>query len=1062
MQKQLLSRFSPHRLVERVIERPLIAVLIILIATAAFAWRIPTLTFKTSVYDLIIEELPATKRYEEFKALFGSDEIIRVVIKSDGIYEGNTFKKITELSDAAAKIAGVRRVISLPEVKKAVDFSGKWELTKFSGVMQHVDLFKENLFSDDGKTTVLTLVLSNDADPENVIAAVNQLIESSPKTLSLYQIGMPLVSQALAQLTQKDFIRLPPFTFILVAVVLLCLYRKIFYALLPLLCVTFALVWNFGLMSMVGIPLSILTMIVPVFLIAVGTAYCLHIVSEYRDQVCTAKDSKEAAIATYDTITFPTILAVLTTVVGLGSLLISRITAIQAFAISACLGIVSFLVILLTLMPALMSVLPMPKEKSRSDDSGVSVLDRVIDGIATIDLNYQKITFPVIGILVLFCIVGIFKIPVESNPVGYFKEDTEVSRNFHDIYQHLSGSFPINVTMEGDIEEYFQKVENIVKIDTMQKYIDTLPGIDKTISFADYLKLVNYASNQFNPEYYRLPQEAWELRMLINSYKMMLGEDMLNRFMTPDFSQANILLLTHISSSRVFLEAKKQILLYAENTFPKDARWNVTGFGMVISESSHQITSGQVKSLSITMVIVFGIMFLLFLSIKVGLIAIVPNLFPIVINFGIMGWFGVELSMFTSLIASIAIGLAVDDTIHYLVRYNSEFRKDLNDRRALKETLRHIGRPIIYTTLTISIGFSILTLSGFKPTAIFGTMMAITMFSALVGDLILLPSLLLHVELVTLWDLMRLKLGKDPEFGIPLFNGLSRTQIHYIIMAGTLRKIPAGEILFRKGESSDSMCAIISGAMDVVELENDDEEMREHGIYKQLNQAGEGDILGEMGLLRGVPRSATVIATEPCDYLEINLKMIKRLQWLYPPTANRFFMNLMTILCDRIETTTNNFACESIVDDLTGWYNRRGFINILETEIHRSRRYQEHLALCLMGINLEVSDKRMRFEIKDRNFRLIGQTLSTLIRKSDYLGRLDAETFALLMPQTSASKAEPVCNRLRNLLLGKKLDTDGIRLDVALGIVDFDHQSKETALQILNRSRKEIEDQGKG
>ena len=481
----------------------------------------------------------------------------------------------------------------------------------------------------------------------------------------------------------------------------------------------------------------------------------------------------------------------------------------------------------------------------------------------------------------------------------------------------------------------------------------------------------------------------------------------------------------------------------------------------MISESSHQITSGQIKSLSITMVIVFGIMFMLFLSIKVGLIAIIPNLFPIIINFGIMGWFGVELSMFTSLIASIAIGLAVDDTIHYLVRYNREFRKDLNDRRALKETLRHIGRPIIFTTLTISIGFSILAMSSFKPTAIFGIMMAITMFSALVGDLILLPSLLLHVELVTLWDLVRLKLGKDPEFGIPLFNGLSRTQIHYIIMAGTLKKIAAGQVLFHKGESSDSMCAIISGAMDVVEPENDDEKIMEHGIYKQINQAGEGDVLGEMGLLRGVPRSATVIATEPCEYLEINLKMIKRLQWLYPPTANRFFMNLMTILCDRIEAVTNNFACESIVDDLTGWYNRRGFINILETEIHRSRRYQEHLALCLMGIDLEVSDKRMSFEIKDRNFRLIGQTLSTLIRKSDYLGRLDAETFALLMPQTSAPKAEPVCNRLRNLLLKKNLDTDGIRLDVVLSIVGFDHQSKETAVQMLERSRKYVVDKRK-
>ena len=319
-------------------------------------------------------------------------------------------------------------------------------------------------------------------------------------------------------------------------------------------------------------------------------------------------------------------------------------------------------------------------------------------------------------------------------------------------------------------------------------------------------------------------------------------------------------------------------------------------------------------------------------------------------------------------------------------------------------------------------------------------------------------ALMLHVELVTLWDLMRLKLGKDPEFGIPLFNGLSRTQIHYIIMAGTLKKIAAGEVLFHKGDPSDSMCAIISGTMDVVEPESDDEKIKEHGIYKQLNQAGEGDVLGEMGLLRGVPRSATVIATQPCDYLEINLKMIKRLQWLYPPTANRFFMNLMTILCDRIEAVTNHLACESIVDDLTGWYNRRGFISTLETEIHRSRRYREHLALCLMGIDLEVSDQRKSFEIKDRNFRLIGQTLSTLIRKSDVLGRLDAETFALLLPQTSAQKAEPVCNRLRNLLMMKKLEDDGICLDVTLSIVELDHQSQETAVQMINRSRKHIED----
>jgi diguanylate cyclase len=131
----------------------------------------------------------------------------------------------------------------------------------------------------------------------------------------------------------------------------------------------------------------------------------------------------------------------------------------------------------------------------------------------------------------------------------------------------------------------------------------------------------------------------------------------------------------------------------------------------------------------------------------------------------------------------------------------------------------------------------------------------------------------------------------------------------------------------------------------------------------------------------------------------------------------------------------------------------RGFVSILETEIHRSRRYAENLSLCLMGIEQEVADAKMSFEIKDRNFRLLGQTLSKLIRRSDYLGRLDAETFALLMPQTSTQEAEPVCNRLRNLLREKNFETDGIRMNVKLSIVGIDFESREMSEDVLKRAR---------
>ncbi|MBW2468630.1 MAG: cyclic nucleotide-binding domain-containing protein, partial [Deltaproteobacteria bacterium] len=448
----------------------------------------------------------------------------------------------------------------------------------------------------------------------------------------------------------------------------------------------------------------------------------------------------------------------------------------------------------------------------------------------------------------------------------------------------------------------------------LQAYLQKLPGVDKTVSFADYLKLVHYALNKFEQPYYVLPQEGFEVRMAINNFATLLGEDMLTRFMSSDFSKTNILLLTHISSSREFLQVREKIMAHVQNTFSKDLTWDVTGLGMTIAVSSQLLTDGQIKSLSITMVLVFGIMFALFLSFKVGLIAVIPNIFPIIVNFGIMGWFGIELSMVTSLIASIAIGLAVDDTIHYLVRYNREFKTDLDEKRAIRDTLTHVGKPITFTTITICVGFSVLLFSGFKPTAIFGAMLVITSLSALVGDLILLPSLIQHVEVVTLWDLLRLKLGKEPPEGIPLFKGLSSTQVHYVIMAGSLTNIDAGDVLFHKGDPSDSMYVIISGSMDVVDPVIDPNTGENFSRPILINQLKTGDILGEMGFLRSVPRSATVIATEPVELLKINRKMIRRLQWLYPPTAYKFFFNLMTLICDRLDRLTQRFSEIKVLD----------------------------------------------------------------------------------------------------------------------------------------------------
>ena len=567
MRSGIPGHFSFKGMLERTLRRPLVVIAIILAVTFFFAWQIPHLSFKTSIYDLEIENLAETIRYEELKKLFGSDEIIRVVIKAENVFDPVTFRRIEQLAETAAQIGGVRRVISLPGIRQAVDAGGSWDMAKFYAVVSHIDVLRKNLFAADRKASALTLVLQNDADPDEVIRRVREMIAGAPRELSIYQFGMPLVSEALVKFTEKDFFRLPPLTFLLIAVILFAVFRKLKYVLIPIACVGLALAWTFGLMAFIRVPLSMLTMIVPVFLIAVGTAYCLHIIAEYQTCRQDAASAVEATRSTFSYTVIPTSLAVLTTIIGLGSLLVNRIAAIREFAIFSCFGMFSILIILLTFLPAVLSLIPLPAKTPRPRLKTDSLFNRFIDKIIHLNLNRQKMTLTIMSVLVVICLAGILRIKVETNPMAYFKEDTPVKRHFNDIYRNLSGSFPIHVVMTSKEAGYFEAPGHVADIARLQEFLETLPGVDKTMSFADYMKLVNYALNRFEPQFYALPQEAFEVRMLINNYTILLGEDMLRGFMSEDFSRANIILLTHLSSSREFLKTRDKILRICRPAF---------------------------------------------------------------------------------------------------------------------------------------------------------------------------------------------------------------------------------------------------------------------------------------------------------------------------------------------------------------------------------------------------------------------------------------------------------------------------------------------------------------
>jgi hypothetical protein len=308
--------------------------------------------------------------------------------------------------------------------------------------------------------------------------------------------------------------------------------------------------------------------------------------------------------------------------------------------------------------------------------------------------------------------------------------------------------------------------------------------------------------------------------------------------------------------------------------------------------------------------------------------------------------------------------------------------------------------------------------------------------------------------------LVRLKLGKDPEKGIPLFSGLSKTQVHYILLAGTLRTHEKGEVLFRKGEMSDSMFAIISGELEVVDTLNDADPEDIHGNKKFIRTLGVGDVVGEMGMLRSCQRSATVIATTLTELLQINDRMIKRLQWLYPPTAQKFFFNLMSIICDKLEFTTQRLSDVTTDDSLTGLQNRDSFMDVLAKEIARSNRYNTALSVFLMdldnfkGINLTYGP-----ETGDRILSEVAQFVLRHVRSSDQACRYGGQQFAVMLVNSPTAQAQSVCERLRQDLSEHPFEShaSSLHITVSIGLVSVNAEQNETPGDIMEMASKALQ-----
>jgi diguanylate cyclase (GGDEF)-like protein len=436
---------------------------------------------------------------------------------------------------------------------------------------------------------------------------------------------------------------------------------------------------------------------------------------------------------------------------------------------------------------------------------------------------------------------------------------------------------------------------------------------------------------------------------------------------------------------------------------------------------------GQVLSLAITLGVIFVLIYLMFLSMKIGLIAMAANLFPILVSFGVMGWMGIELSMGTCLIASIVVGLAVDDSIHYLARYRRAYLHTMDAEAAMRITLTQVGPPIAATSLAISAGFSILMFSNFSPTAVFGMLMMLAMASALSGGVVILPALLSKVSPITMEEMFRVRTGGDDlQKTVLLLKGMSRFQIHRVFKTGTIRRVQAGDCLFDEGDVADRLYVVISGVFDAVMAGSVPINNHRQAPRKRVNRLKVGDVIGEMGLLTSGLRCVSVFAVASGEVLALEQSHLERIRRLYPRTASRFFANLSAILTQKLITADTCLYETCNIDDDTGLLNRGAFLDRLTTEIQKAQRFGDSMTLCLLDIDghgtLATRDPLAAEHVLGK----IAKAMLDCFRSIDVCGRFDKGCLAVLLTRATETGKRSIRNRLERVFNGRFKESAGI------------------------------------
>ena len=673
-----------------------------------------------------------------------------------------------------------------------------------------------------------------------------------------------------------------PTVLIVIVLVLVLAFRDLRAVLAGVVAIGITGIAVLALARLFGIAMNMLTALAPPLILTQALCYAIHLLQEFRDpdHADPAKRLRAAAL--------PLLLNAATSSAGFLALEVNDLPAIRQFGLLSAMGVVISAFVTLLVVPALTNLTRAHRNNTRRAES---LYHRAGEVLARITFERRKMLLAGAGLLTVVGLAFATQLEVHADFIGGFRENTPVRADYEFINRQFGGANVVNVLIQTPVGDALTQPEVSQAVDSLQEWLKHQPEVGGAYSYLDVVRALNRELGSGRSE---VPTDATLVRQLI----LLGGGDALKPLADARLSSARIVLRLKVDDARTILNFQRRVKARFE-TLPPAIKADLTGTPILAARTIQEITAGQWQSVALALVLIWGMLAVLFLSARAATLAVIPNLVPVAFYFGFLAATGIGLSPATCLIASVVLGISVDDTIHFMTRFSEDARQLGSERQAAAETLSHVLRPMTLTMLALCGGFLVFLGSDLKSQQQFGWLAALTLFVSWLVEIFLTPALAGSVRIVTLWDALRVDLGEDPARTIPLFAGLSVRQARLFALTARLEHLPAGAQLIREGDTARDMFVLVEGALEV--------SVQQQGKKRLLTRLGRGVTLGEAGYF-GQKRTADVTTITPVRLLRFDLDDLERLRVRHSRIAATLFRNLNTIQSERLARMTRMLA----------------------------------------------------------------------------------------------------------------------------------------------------------